>query len=410
MQSETQSAYARKYEIPLLILLSLVNGIVALDRLAVNFLSPYIVADMGLTNAQLGLLSSALSGAISISGLVVGAISDATGRPKRILVGMLVLFSILSAGSGLAAGFGGLFLARLLLGGAEGPLVPLTQTLMRDVSHPKRRGFNMGTMQIGGAFLIGAMLGPVIAVSVAEAHGWRMAFFLSALPGLACAAVLIFIGREPARDADDGPAQDKTKTSILSLFRSRNLLVSMAIAVLFTAWLTIQNVFMPVYLVRQIGFEETTMGWILGVAGAGGLIGGLLVPALSDRFGRKPVTIIACFLAATAPLALLFLTQSAVVLAGVLMLSWITIGCAPMVCAIIPSESVPLARITTAIALSMSCAELFGGMLSPPIAGWVGDAMGLRAVFWIDVGLAIGCGLLAFLLRETLPARTKTVA
>jgi MFS family permease len=427
----------RGYEIAVLLILSLVNGVVALDRLAVNFLSPYIIADLGLSNTQLGLLSSALSGAISISGLVFAGIADRSGKQKRILVWMLVAFSLMSGGAGIAAGFATLFLARLLLGVTEGPLVPLTQTIMGAVSAPTRRGFNMGTMQIGGAFLIGAMLGPVVIVQFAEAIGWQATFFLSMLPGLIAALLVGLYVRWPypplplAGGAGGGHSTPKAEPDpagsmptpnpsteardsvelkregdddlppIRELLKSRNLVLSMAIAALFTAWITIQNVFLPRYLTEMMGYTPRTMSWLLSLSGLGGLTGGILIPALSDRFGRKPLTAITGFASVLVPLALLTVASSPTLLGIAFVIGGLTVGCAPLVCAIIPSESVTPGRVTTAVALSMCTAELVGGVLSPPLAGWAADNFGLRSVFYLDIALAIACGVLALALRET---------
>jgi ACS family hexuronate transporter-like MFS transporter len=165
-----------RYETQLLILLSLANGVVALDRLTASFLSPYLVADLGLNNTQLGLMSAALSIAVAASSVLLGRVADRTGRRRLILLSATVLFSLFSGLSGVAVGFGALLLARLLLGAAEGPMVPLSQAIMAEESHPSRRGFNMGVMQMAGAFLIGGMAGPVIATAVADAYGWRAAF------------------------------------------------------------------------------------------------------------------------------------------------------------------------------------------------------------------------------------------
>jgi MFS family permease len=392
------AAPERRYEWQVLLILSFVNGIVALDRLAVNFLSPYFFGPLGLTNAQLGLLSSALSASIAVFGFLIANAADRTGRQKAILVWVLIAFSLLSAGAGVATGFVTLFMARFALGASEGPLVPLTQTLMHSASPPARRGFNMGTMQIAGAFAIGAMLGPPIMVHLAETLGWRIAFFVSAVPGLIGAALVATVLRDPRKEA---PALSAPPLlPIRLLLRSRNLLLSMAIATLFTAWLTIQNVFMPRYLTDTLGFSKPVMGWMLGLAGLGGLVGGVLIPALSDRFGRRTMVIAAGFCSILTPLALLYVTHSAVLLALLLMVGWLTIGCAPLVCAIIPAETVPLSRTTTAVALSMCTAELFGGVLSPPLAGWAADLWGLRAPFYLDIALALACGGLGLALKK----------
>ena len=106
----------RRYELGLLVLLSFANGVVALDRLTGLYLSPYIVAELGLTNTQLGLLGGALSLAVALSSVWVGRVADATGRRKSILIVCTIIFSLGSAGGGLAAGFALLFAARFLLG------------------------------------------------------------------------------------------------------------------------------------------------------------------------------------------------------------------------------------------------------------------------------------------------------
>jgi ACS family hexuronate transporter-like MFS transporter len=393
---------SRGYETAVLLILALVNGVFALDRLAVNFLSPYIIADLGLSNTQLGLLSSALSGAISISGLLFAALADRTGKQKTILVCMLIAFSLMSGGAGIAISFATLFLARLALGVTEGPLVPLTQTIMGAASAPTRRGFNMGTMQIGGAFLVGAMLGPILAVQFAERIGWQATFFLSALPGLISAVLVALFVRQPKAAATEAQAAAPAELpSIRELLRSRNLLLSMAIASLFTAWITIQNVFLPRYLTELMGYTPQTMSWMLSLSGLGGLVGGVLIPALSDRFGRKPMTVLTGFASVLVPLALLTVASAPAMLGIAFVVGGLVVGCAPLVCAIIPSESVAPGRVTTAVALSMCSAELVGGVLSPPLAGLAADAWGLRAPFYLDIILALACGLLALALKET---------
>lgn len=396
---------SRGGEIAVLLILSLVNGVVALDRLAVNFLSPYIIRDLGLNNTQLGLLSSALSGAIAVSGLLVSAWADRTGRHKSVLIWVMVAFSLLSGGAGVATGFATLFVARLLLGVTEGPLVPLAQTMMGAASHPGRRGFNMGAMQITGAFLIGAMLGPVITVYFAERIGWQHTFFLTALPGLISALLVALFVRLPAAPVVDAEHAAEPAPSIFALLRSRNLVLCMALAALFTGWLTIQNVFMPRYLTETIGYPPETMSWLLSLGGFGGLAGGLLLPALSDRFGRKPLVIGGGFACVLVPAALLFVPSEPILLGVLLAIGGATVGAAPLFLAVIPSESVSPARVATAVAMSFSSAELLGGMCSPPIAGWAADVWGLRMPFYIDIALAIACGLLAFGLKETAPTR-----
>jgi MFS family permease len=398
------------YETGLLILLSLANGFVALDRLSATFLSPYIVADLKLSNTQLGLLAAALSIAVAVSSVLLGRVADATGKRKLILVLATILFSLFSGLSGLAAGFGALLIARLLLGLAEGPMVPLSQAIMADESNPARRGFNMGLMQMAGAFLIGGMAGPVIATMVADAYGWRAAFFLSALPGLMLAVALyLFMRRDPPRPR---PLAGERAVlpfgqAVALLWKVRNVRISILIAGFFSAWLMVQNVFLPVYLTQVKGLAPSTMGWVLGMGGIAGVVGGLALPALSDRIGRKPVITVACFLGIAAPLMILALPPAPVPLGLAVLFGWLVIGIAPLYCGVIPSESAPAGLVTSAIGLCMGSGELIGGVIAPSIAGRAADMFGLESTLWICVGLAVLCGLLCLWLEESAPAARR---
>jgi MFS family permease len=393
----------RGYEIGLLILLTFANGVVGLDRLTASFLSPYIVAELKLTNTQLGLLGASLSLAIAVSAFVLGRVADRTGKRKTILVACTIIFSLGSALGGFATGFGLLFLARFALGLAEGPMVPVGQAMMADASAPERRGLNMGLMQMVGAFLLGAMIGPVLATRVADAYGWRAAFFLSGVPGLLLALALALYVRDTPKRVSRGSDLPMLAT-IGALLRIRNMRVAIALAAVYSAWVMVQNVFLPVYLTQAKGLAPATMGWVLGMCGLAGVAGGILLPGLSDRFGRRPVCAIACFTSIGAPIALILLPAgSAVPLALAILIGWVPIGIAPLYCAVIPSESVPAAMVTSAIGLAMGTAELLGGVVAPFAAGSAADAFGLSAPLWLCLGFAIVAGLLALMLEETAP-------
>jgi hypothetical protein len=58
--------------------------------------------------------------------------------------------------------------------------------------------------------------------------------------------------------------------------------------------------------------------------------------------------------------------------------------------------------------MAMGFAEFFGGMVVPPIGGYVADALGLPAVFWICIGLALASAFAALFLTETAPRKIGT--
>ncbi len=400
------------YENTLVLLMGLANGVVALDRLAVSFLSPYIVAEFHISNTQLGLLASALSVAVAGSGYLLASLADSTRKRKQILLIMLLLFSVCSSLSGLAGGFAFLLMARGVLGLTEGPIVPIAQSIVSIESSEHRRGLNMGIMLNLGAALIGMGVGPIFATRIAEAFGWRAAFFASCIPGLLLVAAIAVFIRPPPEAPRALPAQviPGGVSGIGKVLTSRNILLCILISGLASAWLIIQSVFLPLYLVRTDGLKPTDMGLVISVTGIAAAIAGMGVPALSDRFGRRPTLALACVFAALAPLATLFVHGSAPLIAFALFIGYAGAGAGALYVGVIPSESVPARYVATAVAISLAAGELIGGVAAPALAGRAADIFGLAAPFWITAVCALVCAGLSLFLVETSPRKLRAVA
>ncbi|KRA80741.1 MFS transporter [Altererythrobacter sp. Root672] len=394
----------RRYELTLLLLLTLANGVVAFDRLTVAFLAPYIVADLGLSNAEVGWLAGALSGAVALSAFFGGRLADRTGRRKTILIICTLVFSLGSGAGGLALTFTTLLAARFALGIAEGPMVPIGQTVIAETSQPERRGVNMGFMQMVGAFGLAGFLGPIVATQLADDHGWRTAMFLSILPGLLLAVLLaVFMCPDPKTPPAQNEAAANFVQALRTLLALRNMRVALAVAACVTAWLVLQNTFLSLFLTEDKGLSPTTAGWVISMGGIAGIVGGIGLPFLSDRIGRKPVLIWGSLACVGSPLALLLLPGDPTLLAGAILIGWLPLGIAPLYCATVPAESVSPALVTTAVGLSMGTAEFVGGVILPPVAGQVADSYGLSAVFIICIALALLAGFAALFLTETAP-------
>jgi len=393
------------YEFRLLVLLSLTNGVVALERLSASFLSPFLVADLGLNNTQLGLLAAALSGAVAISATGFATLADRSGRKKSILLAATLCFSVIAGLPAIVGGFVGLFFARMLLGIAEGPVVPLSQSMMAEVSNPRRLGLNMGILQMAGAYLIGGMAGPVLATHIAENHGWRMAFTASVIPGLVVAlAIWIVVRRDTPLKRAARPAGSKTGPGeIRTLLRIRNIQLSAVIAGLFAAWATVQNVFLPVFLVQERGMSPIMMGWVVAAGGLAGLLGGFGVPAISDLVGRKPVMVICAVFMLLAPAGILWLPAHPVMMSLAVFFGWLVMGMSPLYIGVIPSESAPAHLRASAIGLTTAAGEIFGGVLAPSSAGALADRFGLTAPFLLCILLALASAVVTLFLRESAP-------
>ena len=394
------SSSTGRYQWLLVALLSANFGVVFFDRNVFGYLTSFIQPDLNLSNFQIGNIASAFSFSWAIAGLGMGSLVDRFGRRKLMLVSATIVFSMASVLSGFASGFAWLLGARLLMGIAEGGIMPITQTLIAAEVPHERRGLAQGVTQNFGSNLIANTLGPVIIVWMAISFGWRNAFFLAAVPGVVMAVLIAALVREPATVA---PVSGRGSFS--AAIRDRSMLLCIAISTLLVAYLVVFFTFAPLYLIRVRGFDQRHMSFIMSSFGVASMAVAFLVPGSSDRFGRKPVIIVASLLGLVLPFGMLFTTGTQLVP----IIACIAVGAAlsgvfPLAMATIPSELVGPNKTATALSLTMGISEILGGVLAPSVAGKVADLKGLSMTLWMVAGLVVAIIVLATLLRETAPA------
>ena len=399
-----------RYENVLLAVLFSTFGFVFFDRLALNFLTPYFKDELGLNNAQIGLLGGIPALTWAIAGISVGYLSDRVDRRKPLLIGAILLFTLFSALSGLVGGLASLLLFRALMGAAEGAVLPLSQPLMLHSSTPRRRGLNMGLVQGSSAGLLGGVLGPIVTVWLAESFGWRTAFYATVIPGLVMAGLVLWLVRDlrvrhPATAAIDGEtAPEHAAGGFGAVLRHRNIVVCLVIAVFYLTWFLTTQTFTPLYLVEMKGFGAGDVGFVLSGIGIAWVLWGALVPGISDRIGRKPTMIGFSLVAAVSPLAIMMIDPPGL-LFGALVLTYTGLGCFTLFMATIPAETVPRAVMATALGLIMGVGEVVGGFVAPALAGRLSDVFGLDAAMLVSAGAAAVVALLSLALTETAPAR-----
>jgi MFS family permease len=401
-----------RYENVLLAVLFSTFGFVFFDRLALNFLTPYFKDELGLNNAQVGLLGGIPALTWAIAGISVGYLSDRVDRRKPLLIGAILTFTLFSALSGLVGGLASLLLFRALMGAAEGAVLPLSQPLMLHSSTPRRRGLNMGLVQGSSAGLLGGVLGPIVTVWIAESFGWRAAFYATVIPGLVMACLVLWLVRDlrvrhPATVAvDDETVLEGAASGWGAVLRQRNILICLAIAVFFLTWFLTTQTFTPLYLVEVKGFGPGDVGFVLSGIGIAWVLWGALVPGISDRIGRKPTMIVFSAVAAVSPLAIMVIDGPGL-LFGALVLTYTGLGCFTLFMATIPAETVPRAAMATALGLIMGVGEVVGGFVAPALAGQLSDVFGLGAAMLVSSGAAVVVALLSLALTETAPARVR---
>lgn len=374
------------YENGIVSLMALTFGVLFFDRLALNYLVPYVSKDLDLNNTQIGLLAAGLSLAWAFSSYFTTAWSESKNKNKITFIVAIFIFSVCSFGSGMAIGFGTLLAARLVMGLAEGPVIPLAQIFVERESSPSRLGLNVGIVQAVGGALFGSILAPVILIQIAENMGWRTAFYIAGIPGL-------FMGILAAIYLKKSTAESRGKSehsgfNVKELWKYNNIKWGTALACCVFGWWFATIPFITKYFTDVQGMEAGTMQKTMGLLGVAMLLSSLFFPGISDKIGRKKALLIALSLGIFYPFAVYFLNGTEVHLPA-MFITYAMVGTIPLVAAIVPSEAVPNRLKAKAVGFVTAVAEIVGGVLIPAIAGGLSDIINESAFLWVAAVLAV---------------------
>lgn len=186
-----------------------------LDRNILAILAPSIKADLGIGDAEMGLLYGTVFALFyALFSLPLGRLADGWIRTRLLAISIL-FWSISTGMAAFASGFLLLALSRLGVGIGEASAQPAGTSLLYDYFPRQRRGLVMAVMAAAIALGLGAslMLGGVAAEYWDRYHagssaplglaGWQFAFLIAALPGVFISAAMWRL-REPQRGVLDG--------------------------------------------------------------------------------------------------------------------------------------------------------------------------------------------------------------
>lgn len=388
------------YENGIVLLMALTFGCLFFDRLALNFLMPYVAKDLQLNNTQIGLLAGALSLAWAFSSFFSTAWAETNNKKKLVFIAAVITFSLCSVGSGWAVSFVTLLIARLVMGFAEGPVIPLAQNFVERESSPNRLGINAGILQGVGSALFGSILAPVVLVQIAENVGWRNAFFVAGAPGLVLGLLAWKLVKKST--AESVQTKEKSALNIAELLQYNNIKWGIGAACCVFGWWFATLPFISNYFVNFQGMSADEMGKTMGLLGVSGLLSSVIVPGLSDKIGRKKVLLLFMVVGMFYPFAVYFLAGSSIHLPA-MFFTYFMMGLLPIVAAVLPSESVPEHLKAKALGFITAIAEIVGGVMVPALAGVLSDKIDPSAFLWVAAALAfIG---LFFVMKLKEPAK-----
>ncbi len=284
--AEPSATLSRRAPAIALAMLTVVYAFNFIDRQILVILQEMIKEDMGLSDAQLGLLSGFSFALIYVTAGIPIAYWADRGNRKNIIALALAVWSAMTALSGLAQNYLQLLLARVGVGLGEAGGSPPAHSLISDYFPPERRGTAMSIYSSGLYF--GILVGYVVGGVVADALGWRYTFMLLGIPGVLFALLLAAVVREPLRGRWEHASVNAHKPTlgetlrVLASYRAF-MLVCIASAIANFGGYGTGNFSASLYL-RIHGLSLTEVGLLLAVAGGlSGMIGTFLGGYLADR-------------------------------------------------------------------------------------------------------------------------------
>jgi MFS family permease len=411
----TGSSWDPSYEWKIILLLSLTFGLVGLDR----FILPIILqspnstmgADLGLTPADGGTLAGYLGMAWGISAFVMGYMADKLGR-RAVLVPAILIFSLMSAFSGLASSVMMLVMVRVIMGLAEGPVASTGVAVAVEASKPSRIGLNNGIFQCMVS-LFGLALAPIIASRLLESYDWSVVFMLVGAPGVIIAVIMWFVIREPLKQSDALQSSSGSPAlSISGMFGHRNSKVAPLTLICAMGGIFVLAALLTAYLTAPVGaglgLDAVTAGNVFSAVGVGGCIGQFAMPALSDILGRKITTLASYILAAICLYSFSTLGPDNITLLWITLCgaSLFNFAALAILAGPVAAEAAPPGMLASMAGFVIFAGEFVGGGISPIIAGNLAGMYGLSAAIYFAIGgLCLGF-VIALFLEETAPSKT----
>ena len=153
----------------------------AMNQGMVSGVMAAIGEDWALTTGQLGLLGSIGMLGMALGATLSGIAADRVGR-KTLIVSNLVIFGVASGLAGFSVNYPMLLVLRFLTGFGLGGEGPVAFAFISEYTPTKIRGRNGVLLESFWAW--GWIIAALVAYFLIPVYGWRVAFWIGALPAL----------------------------------------------------------------------------------------------------------------------------------------------------------------------------------------------------------------------------------
>lgn len=227
-----------------------------LDRQLLAAVAPTIIDEFGLTNAAYGTLLAAFSITYMAAAPLAGLFVDRVGLHLGAMIAVGA-WSIAGAATGLTSTFRGLIACRMSLGLTEAAAIPCSSKAAATYLPPAQQGVGIALGSVG--VTLGSIAAPLVVVLITPRYGWRAAFLVCGLAGLAWIPLWWYASRRiPPQER---PASAAARVTVSSVLKDRRLWAILAANVLI---MTVHSMWLnwtTVYFVRMHGLTQTNANW-----------------------------------------------------------------------------------------------------------------------------------------------------
>jgi MFS family permease len=374
-----------RYQVMLLVALTLVNFVNYFDRSLVGIMAEGIKRDLRLSDGALALGTSvAFAICYSLLALPIARLAD-RGYQKRVIVASIAIWSSMTFLMGSVHSFWQLAACRIGVALGEAGVLPASHSLVSREFRPTRIALMISTLWIGG--FLGAAFAPLIGGRIADSLGWRGAFMLVGLASLLLLPLVQFGLRQPAIERRASIAGSTLRAhgswtgAVRALFAQPTFRLLWLGSALLLAAPNANLLYAGPFLMRNFGLTQGEAGVYLAAAYAAPMIAGTMIGGwLFDRLRRRS-------------LALALVVPGAGAIAGGLLAiyGWLgddalraamCLGAANALFGLMTAPGYATAQLLAPADLKSTAAATFnlgmallGASIGPILAGYVSDAL-----------------------------------
>lgn len=395
-----------------LTLLTALNFVNYIDRYILPGVQEQVKHEFHVSDAALGSLTFWFFLTYMCAAPLTGWLGDWLPR-KPLIVICALMISAVNVLTGTVHAFDSLLLRHAILGIGEASLGIYAPALLADFYPEDDRNRILTIFYT--AIPVGAALGYLIAEIIGARWGWRIPFYVSAVPGLLIAVLIWIFLREPERGATETkPSGREHRAHAISLSRNAPYLYATLGMAMTTFSMGGISAWMPSFLQRA-GFSPNTVGLTLGGITAGAGLGGTAIGGwIAQRWlhtNHRALYLVSAWSALiTVPFGVLcfFGPRATMLPALALAMFSIFLGTGPLNAAIV--NAVPATVRATAIAVELFLIHALGDTPSPRLIGMVSDHTTLSTGLGLTLVSMLVATVLLFLGSLTVSRHAPTLS